>query len=152
MNAGVAAGTTTVSGNVTALGSGTGAALTVNNAATGLVDFQGTFAGNSGLSAGAATSVKFGQNVTLGNGDTATNLAGAVTLDGLTWSSNDGVTFGATTLSTAAGERGLDRRSDPDRGDSRWFSEPDLEFGGSTGAITVTGAVTGVGTLRHHEQ
>ena len=41
--AGTAAGTTTVTGNVTALGDGTGAALTVNNSATGLVDFQGTF-------------------------------------------------------------------------------------------------------------
>ena len=40
LNAGVAAGTTTVTGNVTALGDGTGAALTVDNSATGLVDFR----------------------------------------------------------------------------------------------------------------
>ena len=71
LNAGVAAGTTTVTGNVTALGDGTGAALTVDNSATGLVDFQGTFAGNSGLVAGAATSVQFAGDVTLADGDTA---------------------------------------------------------------------------------
>jgi hypothetical protein len=39
--AGIAAGTTTVTGNVSNLGTGTGAALTVNNAVTGLVDFPG---------------------------------------------------------------------------------------------------------------
>ena len=33
----------------------------------------------------------------LANGDTATNLAGAVQLDGLTFSGFDGITFGATT-------------------------------------------------------
>ena len=81
-------------------GDGTGAALTVDNSATGLVDFQGTFAGNSGLVAGAATSVQFAGDVT--DGDTATNLAGAVTLDGLNWSGYDGLTTGALTLSTAA--------------------------------------------------
>ena len=86
--AGTAAGTTTVTGNVSALGDGTGAALTVNNSATGLVDFQGTFGANSGLTGGAGTSLKFGQNVTLADGDTVTNLAGAVTLDGLDWSSS----------------------------------------------------------------
>ena len=73
-----------VTGNVSALGDGTGAALTVDNSATGLrVDFRGTFGGNSGLVAGAATGVQFGGDVSLGDGDPATNLAGVVTLDGL---------------------------------------------------------------------
>ena len=63
---------------------------------------SGELCGNSGLVAGAATSVKFGGDVTLGDGDTATNLAGAVTLDGLNWSGYDGLTTGALTLSTAA--------------------------------------------------
>ena len=57
---------------------------------------------NSGLVAGAATSVQFAGDVTLADGDTATNLAGAVTLDGLNWSGYDGLTTGALTLSTAA--------------------------------------------------
>ena len=52
--------------------------------------------------AGAATSVQFAGDVTLADGDTATNLAGAVTLDGLNWSGYDGLTTGALTLSTAA--------------------------------------------------
>ena len=91
-----------MTGNVSALGDGIGAALTVDNSATGLVDFQGTFGGNSGLVAGAAMRVAFAGDVTLGDGDTATNLAGAVTLDGLIWSGYDGLTTGALTLSTAA--------------------------------------------------
>ena len=130
--AGTAAGTTTVTGNVTALGDGTGAALTVHNSATGLVDFQGTFAGNSGLSAGAATSVKFGQDVTLGDGNTATSLAGAVTLDGLNWSGFDGLTIGALTLSTAA----VDLNSRGQRRDhehSGGKPEPELERRGCGG-------------------
>ena len=48
--------------------------LTVGNAATGLVDFQRP--GQQWLVAGAATSVKFGGDVTLGDGDTATTWPG----------------------------------------------------------------------------
>jgi len=101
--AGTGAGTTTFTGNVSNLGDGTGAALTVANGVTGLVRFQGTVGANSGLVASGGTSnFRFDQNVTLANGDTATNLAGAVQLDGLTFSGFDGITFGTTTLSTAA--------------------------------------------------
>ena len=90
-----------VSGAVTALGDGVGAALTVDNTVTGAIEFLSTVAANSGIVAGAATDLKFEGDVTLGNGDTATSL-GTVELDGLNWSSFDGVSFGATTLSTAA--------------------------------------------------
>ena len=144
--AGTAAGTTTVTGNVTALGDGTGAALTVNNSATGLVDFQGTFAGNSGLSAGAATSVKFGQDVTLGDGNTATSLAGAVTLDGLNWSGFDGLTIGALTLSTAAvdlNSNGGNVAITSIAGGSQNLS---LNAGVAAGTTTVTGNVTALGS------
>ena len=100
--AGTAAGTTTVTGNVTSLGDGTGAALTVANGVTGLVYFQGTFGGNSGIAAGnAGNSLRFDGNVTLADGDTATTIT-TTRLDGLTWSSYDGASFGALTLSTAA--------------------------------------------------
>ncbi len=95
-----AAGTTTVSGALTNLGDGTGAALTVANGVTGLVRFQGTVDGGSGIFADTGTSVRFDDNVTLTDGDTATTLD-TTQLDGLTWSSFDGVSFGATTLSTA---------------------------------------------------
>ncbi|MEY4179831.1 MAG: hypothetical protein RLY70_3405 [Planctomycetota bacterium] len=101
--AGIAAGTTTFTGAVTALGDGAGPALTVASGVTGLVRFQSTIAGQSGLLAsGNSSSLRFDMDVTLADGDTATNLAGAVQLDGLTWSSFDGAAFGATTLSTAA--------------------------------------------------
>ena len=144
-NAGVAAGTTTVTGNVTALGDGTGAALTVDNSATGLVDFQGTFAGNSGLVAGAATSVQFAGDVTLADGDTATNLAGAVTLDGLNWSGYDGLTTGALTLSTAAvdiNSQGGNIQFASIAGGSQDLS---LNAGVAAGTTTVTGNVTALG-------
>ena len=145
LNAGVAAGTTTVTGNVSALGDGTGAALTVDNAATGLVDFQGTFGANSGLVAGAATSVKFGGDVTLGDGDTATNLAGAVTLDGLNWSGYDGLTTGALTLSTAAvdiNSQGGNIQFASIAGGSQDLS---LNAGVAAGTTTVTGNVSALG-------
>ena len=145
LNAGVAAGTTTVTGNVTALGDGTGAALTVDNSATGLVDFQGTFAGNSGLVAGAATSVQFAGDVTLADGDTATNLAGAVTLDGLNWSGYDGLTTGALTLSTAAvdiNSQGGNIQFASIAGGSQDLS---LNAGVAAGTTTVTGNVTALG-------
>ena len=145
LNAGVAAGTTTVTGNVSALGDGTGAALTVDNAATGLVDFQGTFGANSGLVAGAATSVKFGGDVTLGDGDTATNLAGAMTLDGLNWSGYDGLTTGALTLSTAAvdiNSQGGNIQFASIAGGSQDLS---LNAGVAAGTTTVTGNVSALG-------
>ena len=146
LNAGVAAGTTTVTGNVTALGDGTGAALTVDNSATGLVDFQGTFAGNSGLVAGAATSVQFAGDVTLADGDTATNLAGAVTLDGLNWSGYDGLTTGALTLSTAAVD--INSQGGNIQTGSVTGGSQNLTFNsGATGTVTVTGALAGVPTL-----
>ena len=143
--AGTAAGTTTVTGNVSALGDGTGAALTVNNSATGLVDFQGTFGANSGLTGGAGTSLKFGQNVTLADGDTVTNLAGAVTLDGLDWSSFDGITFGAATLSTAAVS--LDSNGGNIALTTLAGGSQDLTIAAGTaaGTTTVTGNVSALG-------
>jgi hypothetical protein len=95
----IGAGTVTFVGNVTNLGTGTGAALTVGLGVTGVVRFQGTVGGNSGISAPVGTSLRFDDSVTLGDGDTGTSLAGNVQLDGLTWSSYDGITFGAVTLS-----------------------------------------------------
>ena len=97
--AGIGSGTVTVTGSVAGLGNGVGAALTVADGVTGLVWFKGTWVGNSGLVAAAGTSVRFDQDVTLADGDTATNLAGNVTLDGLNWSSYDGIAFGPVTLS-----------------------------------------------------
>jgi len=100
--AGIGGGATTVTGAVTNLGTGTGAALTIENGVTGLVYFQNTVGANSGLVAQTTTSnVRFDGDVTLGDGDTGTSLPGAVQLDGLTFSGFDGLTLGTVTLSTA---------------------------------------------------
>ncbi|MCY2996416.1 MAG: autotransporter-associated beta strand repeat-containing protein, partial [Planctomycetota bacterium] len=96
--AGIGSGTVTATGAVTGLGTGVGAALTVADGVTGLVWFKGTWGGNSGLVATAGTNVRFDQDVTLADGDTATNLAGNVALEGLNWSSYDGIAFGPVTL------------------------------------------------------
>ena len=95
--------------------------------------------------AGAATSVKFGGDVTLGDGDTATNLAGAVTLDGLNWSGYDGLTTGALTLSTAAvdiNSQGGNIQFASIAGGSQDLS---LNAGVAAGTTTVTGNVTALG-------
>ena len=98
--AGTAAGTTTFTGVVSGMGTGTGAAITL--ASTGLVDFQNTVGGASGIvSTNAAGSTRFQQDVTLTNGDTASTFAGAVIFDGMNWSGFNGLTVsGATTLTT----------------------------------------------------
>ena len=94
-------GTTTFSNTVTALGTGTGAALSVASGVTGLVKFQNTVAGNSGIAAlGTTSNLRFDGNVTLGNGDTGTTLAGTTVLDGLTFTGNDGITLNVVTLSS----------------------------------------------------
>jgi hypothetical protein len=96
--AGIAAGTTTFTGAVTALGDGVGPALAIASGVTGLVRFQSTVAGQSGLVASASSSnLRFDMDVTLGDGDTGTSLPGTVMLDGLVWSGFDGLTLGATT-------------------------------------------------------
>lgn len=101
IGASTGAGTTTFANTVTALGTGTGAAFTVASGVTGLVKFQNTVAGNSGITASGTTSnLRFDANVTLGNGDTGTNLAGTTVLDGLTFTGNDGITLNVVTLSS----------------------------------------------------
>src|SRR5690606_19621057 len=89
------AGTTSFDGavgDISALGDGTGAALTL--AGTGTTTFAGTVATRSGIS--ASGDVEFEDDVTLGNGDTGSTFDGLVTTggaDGNTLSGHDGVTF-----------------------------------------------------------
>ncbi len=98
--------TTTISGNVgagTAIGDGTGAAITLNS--TGTTTFNGTLTTASGLI--AAGLVSFTDNVTIAAGNTASTFNGSITLDGLTFASAGDVTFGdasadALTLSGGA--------------------------------------------------
>ncbi|MFM8478283.1 MAG: beta strand repeat-containing protein, partial [Planctomycetaceae bacterium] len=98
--AGIGSGTTTFTGAVSNLGTVAGPALTVQNGVTGLVYFQSSLSGNSGLQAtGSGSNLRFDGDVTLGDGGSGTNLAGNVRLDGLTWSGYDGLSFGTVTLS-----------------------------------------------------
>ncbi len=93
VNAG--SGTTTFGGaigSVSALGDGTGAALTI--AGTGEAIFTGTVQTRSGIT--AAGDVSFADNVTMLNGDTGSNFAGLVTTGGTsgnTISGFDGLDF-----------------------------------------------------------
>ncbi len=86
-------------GHVSALGSGTGAALTLQG--SGTATFDDTLEARSGLS--AAGPVVFTQDVTLANGDTGSTFAGAVTSGGGSGnaiSGFDGIAFnGGLTLS-----------------------------------------------------
>lgn len=142
---GVGIGTTTVTGAVSNLGSGVGAALSVSNGVTGLVRFQGTVTANSGLVAGATTSLRFDDQVTLGNGDTPTNLAGAVQLDGLTFSGFDGIAMNSVTLSGAAAvlnSNGGNIQLATVTGSQNLS----LAAGVGSGSTTVTGPVTNLGS------
>ena len=120
-----------------ALGDGTGAALTVE--ATGLVDL-GTLL-KQWFGSRSCDQRTVCRNVTLADGDTATNLAGAVTLDGLNWSGYDGLTTGALTLSTAAvdiNSQGGNIQFASIAGGSQDLS---LNAGVAAGTTTVTGNV-----------
>ena len=93
-----ASGPTTLTGavgNSAPVGSGTGAAITINS--TGNTRFYSTVQTASGISAtDTAATVQFDDNVTIGAGNTGSTFNGNVTLNGLTFTSNGGldVTFG----------------------------------------------------------
>jgi len=143
----IAAGLTSVTGNVTNLGSGTGAAITVQSGVTGTVEFLGTVTAKSGIQAPGADSVmKFDQNVTLANGDTGTNLAGSVTMSPITFSGFDGLTYGslvltgsgATTLNSNGGNISIATIT----GANNLI----LAAGIGAGQTTITGDITNLGT------
>ncbi|HUT36115.1 MAG TPA: filamentous hemagglutinin N-terminal domain-containing protein, partial [Planctomycetota bacterium] len=98
VNAG--AGQTNFQSTITNLGTGTGAALTIQAGTLGDVRFYNTVNANSGIQ-GTSCNVRFDQDVTLGDGDTGTNLPDDVWLDGLTFSGYDDLTF--LSLTTAGG-------------------------------------------------
>ena len=132
--AGIAAGTTTVSGAVSNLGSGTGGALQVASGVTGLVEFKDTVDAKSGLVAlGSDSTIQFDGGVTLSGGDTATNLAGDVTLAGIQFSSNQNITFG-----TASGSNTLTLSTD---------AVTITTVASSGGTLTVNSAVGGAENL-----
>lgn len=104
------------------LGSGTGAAITINS--PGTTRFQSTVQAASGLTQlGTAGDVRFDSDVTLSAGDVGSTLNADVQLDGLTFASAGDVTFGdaptdtlavstaATEINTSSGSATLDINS-----------------------------------------
>ena len=139
-----------MSGAVSAIGDGVGASLTVTSGVTGLVRFQGAFGGNSGVAApGAASALRFDADVTLADGGTATDLAGSVQLDGLTFSCFDGLTLGAVTLS--GGPVVLDSNAYAISLGSVTGGGQDLQLISRTATSTVSANVSGVGTITLHD-
>ena len=154
IDAGTGAGTgaTTFVGALTNLGTGTGAAITLNTAS--LVDFQSTITssvqGSSGIvSTDSAGSTRFGGNVELSQGDTGSTFAGSVNFDGgVSWSGFDGLTVtGAATILN--GELSLNSNggailfgSTLDGGSQNLV----ISSGTGVGTTTFQGALTNMGT------
>ena len=154
IDAGTGAGTgaTTFVGALTNLGTGTGAAITLNTA--NLVDFQSTITssvqGSSGIvSTDSAGSTQFGGDVELSQGDTGSSFAGSVNFDGgVSWSGFDGLTVtGAATITT--GELRLNSNggailfgSTLDGGNQNLV----ISSGTALGTTTFQGALTNMGT------
>ncbi|WNO07824.1 YDG domain-containing protein [Teredinibacter sp. KSP-S5-2] len=127
------------SGLGTELGDGTGAAITV--ATSGPVEFASTVEANSGLVvSNAAGDTILRGDVTLANGDTGSNFAGTVTLDGLTFTGFDGFNIdGAVTLASAAVS--VDSNGGALNFGSTINGAQDLTLAADAGSISVTGAV-----------
>jgi hypothetical protein len=104
--AGIGAGTTTFAGAVSALGTGTRAALTVASGVTGQIWFQGTLVTRSGISVPNGASLRLDETPTFGSlGNTASSLLGNLQLDGLTLVSQSTLVIGdeTTDLLTISG-------------------------------------------------
>jgi CHAT domain-containing protein len=95
-------GTTTFDlavGNTNPIGDGIGAAITITS--TGTTNFNSTLNTNSGIT--GTGRVNFANNVTLGYGDTPTNLSADIELGGITFSAANGATFGNVTFTKGTG-------------------------------------------------
>ena len=149
LNENIAAGTTTFTGDVTDLGSGTGAALTVEDGVTGLVHFQGGLDTNSGISAlDDDAAVHVDEDVALGDGNTATTINGTLTVGAncTSLSSYDGLTIDDVTVTTSANSFTLESNN----GNATFtsaidFAGRDLIINSTTGSTTFEGAVSDVG-------
>jgi mucin-19 len=84
-------------GNTAGIGSGAGAAITINS--TGTTEFIGAVNATSGIvqAVGAGT-ITFRENVTIAAGTIASTFNESVVLDGLTFTSGGAVTFGNAAL------------------------------------------------------
>ena len=144
-------------GSVTAIGDGTGAAITINS--TGATEFDLTLATASGIASdNDAGAITFRGDVTIAAGDTATTLINAVTnLDGLTFTSAGDVTFGnaagtdqvnlttaAVTITTTGAGDDLTFASKVDGGQNLALNVVGAtDFQGAVGSVTAIGDGTG---------
>jgi len=150
--AAIGTGTTTFGGVVSDLGSGVGAALTVEDGVTGWVTFSDALSPTSGLLVqGSDSQVRFDGAVTLGNGDTGTTIEGDLVV-GATCSairSNDGFTVaGSTVLENGTSSLQLNTNASSmtfhafDAGDRNVI----VRSGTGSGSLTFAGAVTNLGS------
>ncbi len=147
LNAAIAAGVVDFQGAVSGLGTGTGAALTVQAGVTGQVRFRSTLGGASGIAA-AGVPFRFDDDVTLADGNASTTL-GAVTMDGLSFSCYDGFASGAMTLSSA--DVSVDSNGGTMTIASVVGGSQNLTLISGAGTLGVTGNIAALGTLTLQE-
>ncbi|MEW6499759.1 MAG: hypothetical protein AB1589_45945, partial [Cyanobacteriota bacterium] len=135
-------------GKTAAIGMGTGAAIIINSSKT---TFDGTLTANSGIT--ATGDVIFKSDVNLKDGDTPTTLNGNVTLDGLTFSADDGVTFGDVAtdkVTLSGGDVTVESINSAIAFNSKIDGTQDLNVNAGSGNITFNNAVgsnTALGNL-----
>jgi len=132
-------------GNTNPIGTGIGAALTINS--SGATNFNSTLQTASGITqADTAGLVTFKDNVTVGAGDTASTLNANVTLDGLTFTAARAITFGNSTsdqlaLSSAAVIIDTSAANKNITFNSKIDGSQALTVKAGTGTVTLGGAV-----------
>ena len=146
---GIAAGTTTFTGDVTDLGSGTGAAIMAEVGVTGLVHFQGGLDTNSGIYAlDAVAAVQVDDDVTLGDGGTGTLIGGTLTIGAncTSLSNYDGLSVDELTVVTSANSFALaSNNGNATLSSAIDFNGRDVTINTTTGTTTFQGAVSDVG-------
>ena len=141
-------------GSTTAIGSGTGAALTVNSTYPATTTFENKLVTASGIvQANSAGQVVFKEDVTIGAGNTDSTFNAAVQLDGMTLTSAGNLNFGDTpasdqvTISTGAVEI---TTASADRNitfNAKLDGPQDLTINAGNGATHFNGQVGGTGPL-----
>jgi len=140
-------------GSTTPIGSGTGAALTVNSVFPATTTFENTLATASGIvQANNAGQIVFKENVTIGAGDTASLFHANLKLDGMTLTSAGNITFGddssdqvllssgAVVVSTATAGRDIVFNAEV-------YGPQALTVNSGTGSTVFNAAVGGSGSL-----
>ncbi|MFA4854449.1 MAG: hypothetical protein WC616_03765 [Candidatus Omnitrophota bacterium] len=138
-------------GDGTPIGDGTGAAIIINS--TGPTTFVRNLTTASGIVQGiGAGDITFRRDVTVNGGDTANTFNENVILDGLTFTSDQDITFGSSTadqltLSTSAVTIDTSSNNANVTFNSKIDGNQDLTVNSGTGTTTFNGIVGGVTPL-----